>query len=163
FSLFNQLLLRPLAVAEPSRLVNLSAPGPKPGSTNCNQAGGCETVFSYPMFRDLERVQTPFTAIAAHLSFGANLAARGQTESGQGLLVSGQYFTVLGLTPALGRLIGPGDDPSPGESHVVVLSYRYWQRRFGADPAIIGQPLIVNGQTMTIAGVAPAGFEGTTI
>src|SRR5918911_1043450 len=92
FSLFNQLLLKPLDVPEASRLVNLEAPGPKPGSTSCNQAGSCEAVFSYPMFRDLERVQTPFTAVAAHVSFGANVAARGQTENTDGLLVSGRYF-----------------------------------------------------------------------
>ena len=61
FSLFNQLLLRPLPVPEANRLVNLAAPGPKPGSTSCSQAGDCDTVFSYAMFRDLERIQTPFT------------------------------------------------------------------------------------------------------
>src|SRR5229473_1822458 len=78
FSLFNQLLLRPLAVPQPDQLVNLAAPGPKPGSQSCSQAGDCDTVFSYAMFRDLERAQTtPFTGIAAHVSFGANLAARG--------------------------------------------------------------------------------------
>src|SRR5256885_13981751 len=74
FSLFDQVLLKPLDVPEPARLVNLSAPGPKPGSPSCSQAGRCDTVFSYAMFRDLERVQTPFTGIAAHVSFGANLA-----------------------------------------------------------------------------------------
>src|SRR5215813_12520355 len=95
FSLFSQLLLKPLNVPDPSSLVNLSAPGPKPGSTSCSQAGSCDTVFSYPMFRDLERVQTPFTGIAAHVTFGANIAARGQTESAEGLLVSGSYFPVL--------------------------------------------------------------------
>jgi len=163
FSLFNQLLLKPLPVPEPARLVNLSAPGPKPGSQNCSQAGDCETVFSYLMFRDLEKVQTPFTGIAAHLSFGANLSARGQTQDAEGMLVSGSYFRVLGLNPAVGRLITPDDDRAPGESHVVVLGYTYWQTRFGGDPAVVGQPLIVNGQTMTIVGVAPKGFDGTTI
>ena len=92
FSLFNQILLKPLPVLEPVRLVNLAAPGPKPGSTSCSQAGDCDTVFSYPMFRDLEKIQTPFTGIAAHLPFGANLAARGPTENAEGLLVSGSYF-----------------------------------------------------------------------
>src|SRR6185436_2115646 len=86
FSLFNQWLLRPLPVADPTRLVTLAAPGPKPGSQSCGQAGDCDTVFSYAMFRDLERVQTPFTGIAAHVTFGANLASRGQTENGDGLL-----------------------------------------------------------------------------
>ena len=163
FSLFNQLLLKPLDVPQPTRLVNLSAPGPKPGATSCNQAGPCDAVFSYPMFRDLERVQTPFTGIAAHVSFGANLAARGQTENGEGLLVSGSYFPVLGLQPAIGRLLGPDDDKAPGESHVVVLSHAYWLRRFGGDPGVLNQPLVVNGQSMTIVGVGPRGFDSTTL
>jgi predicted permease len=163
FSLFNQLLMKPLPVPEPLQLVNLSAPGPKPGSQNCSQAGDCETVFSYLMFRDLEKIQTPFTGIAAHLSFGANLSARGQTQDGEGMLVSGSYFPVLGLSPVIGRLLTLDDDRAPGESHVVVLGYTYWQTRFGADPAVLGQPLIVNGQTMTIVGVAPKGFDGTTL
>ena len=89
FSLFNQILLKPLPVPEPARLVNLAAPGPKPGSQNCGQAGDCETVFSYLMFRDLEKVQTPFAGIAAHQTFGANLSAHGQTQNGDGMLVSG--------------------------------------------------------------------------
>jgi predicted permease len=163
FSLFNQILLRPLPVPEPSRLVNLGAPGPKPGSNSCSQAGSCDQVFSYPMFRDLERVQTPFTGIAAHVEFGANVAARGQTESVQGMLVSGSYFFVLGVKPAIGRVLGPQDDPAPGESHVVVLSYGYWQRRFGLDPGVLGQPIVVNGQAMTVVGVAERGFDGTTL
>src|SRR6185503_6134347 len=163
FSLFNQVLLRPLQVADPARLVNLAAPGPKPGSTSCGDAGDCDTVFSYPMFRDLERVQTPFTGIAAHVSFGANFAARGQTENGEGLLVSGSYFPVLGVKPAIGRLLDRDDDRAPGEPHVVVLSHAYWLRRFAQDPNVLNQPLIVNGQTMTIVGVAPKGFDGTTL
>jgi predicted permease len=163
FSLFNQILLRPLAVPEPGRLVNIGAPGPKPGSNSCGQQGDCQWVFSFPMFRDLERVQTPFTAIAAHVSFGANLAARDQTENTEGLLVSGSYFPVLGIKPVIGRLLGSEDDRVPGESHVVVLTYGYWQRRFGLDPSILGQPIVVNGQTMTVVGVAERGFDGTTL
>src|SRR5262245_4699802 len=163
FSLFNQILLEPVDVPEPARLVNLSAPGPKPGSQSCNQAGPCEAVFSFPMLRDLERVQTPFTAIGAHVSFGANLAAGGQTENGEGLLVSGGYFPVLGVQPAIGRLLGPDDDKTPGEAHVIVLSHAYWLRRFGGDPGVLNQPITVNGQVMTIVGVAPRGFDGTTL
>ncbi|OLC40519.1 MAG: hypothetical protein AUH43_26195, partial [Acidobacteria bacterium 13_1_40CM_65_14] len=139
------------------------SPGPKPGSTSCNQAGDCDSVFSFPMVRDLERVQTPFTGVAAHVLFGANIAARGQTHNGDGMLVSGSYFPVLALTPALGRLLGPDDDRTPGESHVVVLSHAYWQTRFGSDPNVVNQTIIVNGQTMAIVGVAPRGFNGTTL
>jgi predicted permease len=163
FSLFEQMLLRAMPVQEPDRLVNLSAPGPKPGSQSCNQAGDCDEVFSYPMFRDLERVQTVFTGIAAHRLFSANLAARGETQSGDGLLVSGSYFPVLGIRAALGRMLGPDDDRVIGESHVVVLSHGYWQTRFGQDPGVLNQSLVVNGQEMTIVGVAPRGFDGTTL
>jgi predicted permease len=163
FSMFNQMLLRPLPVAEPSRLVNLSAPGPKPGSQSCNQAGNCSEVFSYPMFRDLEKVQTVFTSVAAHRLFGANLAYQGQTMNGNGVMVSGSYFPVLGIQPAVGRLLGPQDDQKVGESLVAVLSHSYWTARFDQNPSVVGQTLIVNGQHLTIVGVAPAGFEGTTL
>jgi predicted permease len=163
FSLFNQMLLRPLPVVQPGRLVNLAAPGPKPGSNSCNQAGRCEEVFSYPMFRDLERVQNVFTTIAAHRIFGANLAYRNQTISGEGVLVSGSYFPVLGIQPAVGRLLDPRDDQKVGESLVAVLSHGYWLSRFDGNPAVVNETLIVNGQHLTIVGVAPAGFEGTTL
>ena len=163
FSLFHEFVLRSLPVQEPSRLVNLSAPGPKPGSQSCNQAGDCDVVFSYPMFRDLERVQTTFTGIAAHRLFGANLAYRGQTLSGEGVFVSGSYFPVLGMQPALGRLLDPNDDRSVGESPVAVLSHAWWQSRFGADPNVLNDTIIVNGQSLTIVGVAPRDFTGTTL
>ncbi len=163
FSMFNQMLLRPLPVPQPERLVNLRAPGPKPGSQSCSQAGDCDAVFSYAMFRDLEREQSVFTTIAAHRSFGANLASSGQTMNGEGLLVSGSYFPVLEIKPAIGRLLGPDDDRAVDESHVVVLSHSYWRTRFASDPAVLNKTMIVNGQTMTIVGVAPRGFEGTTL
>ena len=163
FSLFNQMLLRPLPVVQPGRLVNLAAPGPKPGSNSCNQAGQCEEVFSYPMFRDLERVQNVFTTIAAHRIFGANLSYRNQTISGEGVLVSGSYFPVLGIQPAVGRLLDPRDDQKVGESLVAVLSHGYWLSHFDGNPAVVNETLIVNGQHLTIVGVAPAGFEGTTL
>src|SRR5438270_7973890 len=73
FSLFDQILLRPLPVPEPDRLVNLAAPGLKRGSQPCGQAGGCDVVLSYPMFRDLERAQCVFTGLAAQLAFGVKL------------------------------------------------------------------------------------------
>ncbi len=163
YSLFRQVLLQPLPVARPGELVNLTAPGPKPGSQSCSEAGDCDHVFSYPMFRDLERAQTVFTGIAAHRAFRANLAFRAETLSSEGMLVSGSYFPVLGLQPALGRLIGPGDDAAPGEAHVAVLAWDYWRTRFDQDPRIVGEPLIVNGQALTIVGIAPPGFSGTTL
>jgi MacB-like periplasmic core domain len=163
FSLFDLVLLRPLPVSEPERLVNFGAPGPKQGSNSCGSAGGCDQIFSFPMFRDLERIQTVFTGIAAHLTFGANLSFEGQTLNGEGVLVSGSYFPVLGIQASLGRLLGPADDRFLGESPVVVLSHSYWQTRFGANPAVIDKTMIVNGVTMTIVGVGPRDFNGTTL
>ncbi len=163
FSLFDQMLLRALPVQEPERLVNLGAPGPKQGSTSCNDAGDCEQVFSYPMFRDLEQQQTTFSGVAAHRLFGANLAFKGQTVSGSGMLVSGSYFPTLGVRPALGRLLDDGDDPAIGEAPVVVLSHGYWQTRFGGSHEVLNESLIVNGQSLRIVGVAPGGFNGTTL
>ena len=152
FSVYDAILVRPLPVPEPERLVNLGAPGPKWGSTSCNLAGDCDEVFSYPMFRDLEAAQTVFTGVAGHTVFEANLAYEGRALASAGLLVSSSYFQVLGLEPAVGRLIGPQDEPQD-----------YWQSAFGADPAVVGRTLVVNGQTLRILGVAPEGFRGTTI
>lgn len=163
FSLFNEILLQPLPVTEPTRLVNLGAPGPKPGSQNCGQAGDCDEVFSYPMFKDLERQQTSFTGIAAHVGFGANLAVKNEPSTGSGVFVSGSYFPVLGVRPEVGRLLGPSDDEVIGANFVAVLSYEFWQERFGGDRNAVGQTMVVNGRTMSIVGVTPRGFRGTTL
>lgn len=163
FSMFNQILLKPLPVAAPDELVNLSNPGPKPGSQSCNQAGDCDVVFSYPMFRDLEKEARAFSGLAAHRLFGANLAYQGQTQNGEGLLVSGSYFQTLGLAPAVGRLLAAGDDRTPGESPVAVLAHDYWLTRFGGQESVINTTMVINGHTFTIVGVAPAGFGGTTL
>jgi len=163
YSLFNQMLLRPLPVRDAQRLVNLGAPGPKPGSTSCNQAGDCEEVFSYQMFRDLERAQTVLTGLAAHVTFGANIAFRNQTLSGEGIYVSGSYFPTLGLQAARGRLISPSEDQNIGGHPVAVLDHRFWETQLGSDPAVIDQPIVVNGQSLTIIGIAPKGFLGTTL
>ena len=163
FSLFNEFILRSLPVSDPGGLVNFVAPGPKAGATSCNNQGGCDEIFSYPMFRDLERQQTAFTGIAAHRVFNTNLAYKGQTLNGLGMKVSGSYFQILGIRPALGRLIEPEDDRTIGKEAVVVLSHDYWQSRFDGSPAVLNETLIVNGQPLTIVGVASRGFHGTSV
>ncbi len=163
FSLFEEMLLRPLPVSDPGRLVNLAAPGPKPGSQSCNMAGDCDAVFSYLMFRDLEEAQTSLTGIAAHVQFGANLAYSGQTENGGGMLVSGSYFPVLGIQAAAGRLIGTSDDTTIGGHFLAVLSYDYWETHLGSDPDVVNGTIVINGQPMTVIGVAAEGFKGTTL
>jgi hypothetical protein len=108
------MLLAALPVREAPRLVNLSASGPNPGSQWCTRAGDCDVVFSYPMFRDLEKAQTPFTGVAAHWVNNVNVAYGDHTNNTQAAFVSGQYFPVLGVTPELGRLLGPSDDQESG-------------------------------------------------
>jgi predicted permease len=163
FSMIHSVLLRPLPVEAARDLVNLEAPGPKPGSQSCGMAGGCDVVFSYPMFRDLERNPGPFSGIAGHSETDANLAYKGQASSADISLVSGSYFPVLGLRPAIGRLLTPDDDRVIGANFVTVLGYGYWQNRLGGDPAVLGSSITINGQPFTIIGVAPQGFDGTTV
>jgi predicted permease len=163
FSLFQHVLFRTLSVHEPEQLVNLSAPGLKPGPKSCGGVmGECDDAFSYPMFRDLERAQTVFTGVAAHRDFEVNLGFRGRTEIGTGLFVSGDYFQVLRLRPAIGRLLNPSDDRSVGGSDVVVVSHDYWQKQYGGRADILDDAIFVNGTAMTVVGVAPPGFAGTT-
>ncbi|HOX20463.1 MAG TPA: ABC transporter permease, partial [Gemmatimonadales bacterium] len=163
FSLIDQMLLKRLPVPAPAELVNFKAPGPNPGSQSCSNIGDCREVFSYPMFLDLQREQTVFTDIALHVGFGANISAQGRTMSADGLMVSGSYFPVLGIAPSLGRLIGPDDAKVKGDGRVAVLAYEYWRGALGADPAVVGKNIIVNGQSLEIIGVAPRGFQGTTL
>jgi predicted permease len=165
FSIFEQVLMRPLPVQEPDRLVNLAAPKPRLVGTSCylGFAGGIDEVFSYPLFRDLEKIQTAFTDIAAHSQFNANLAAREMVLAGKGLFVSGGYFPILGIRPALGRLLNPQDDHVIGEVPVVVLSHAFWKTHFSQDPSVLNKTMVINGQVMTIVGVTQYGFEGTTL
>ncbi|GLC26870.1 ABC transporter permease [Roseisolibacter agri] len=164
YSVFEELLLQPLPVHAPEQLVNLSAPGPKPGNDQCNQSGACEDVFSFPTFRALQQAtQSGLSGVAAHRLFLASVAVDGRAAQGDGVFVSGSYFSVLGLTPALGRLLGPADDVAPGAHAVAVVSHDYWTSQLGGDPTVIGKRLLVNGKPLTLVGVAPRGFQGTTL
>ena len=163
FSMFDQLLRRPLPVPASSQLVNLAAPGPKPGSQSCSSSGNCDVVFSYPMYRDLEKAQTSLAGIAAHRIFGASLSVRGEPMTATGIMVSGSYFPVLGLQAAAGRLLTPDDDKVIGANFVAVLGYTFWENKFGKDPAAVGQSILVNGKSYQIVGVAPPTFTGTTV
>ena len=137
----------------------------KPGTLICSPAGFCDisSAFSYPMFRDLEARQSSFTGIAAQFGFRASIARESEALAGRGMLVSGSYFGVLAIQPAVGRLIGPVDEPNVGESAVAVLSYDFWRNEFGGAPDIVGRSLTVNGQLLTVIGVTPEGFFGTTL
>jgi predicted permease len=164
YSIFHRMLRQDLEVHEPERLVNLAVPGPKSGSQSCGQAGSCEVVFSYPMFRDIEKARPrSLTAIVGHREFGANVSHARRSFASQGLLISGSYFSTLGVQPGLGRLLGPADDVTPGAHSVVVLGHEFWETRLGADSSVVGSTLMVNGKPQTIVGVVSRDFESTTL
>ncbi|MEN6426941.1 MAG: ABC transporter permease [Phycisphaerales bacterium] len=155
FSLLDLVLFRPLPVAHPQQLAAVQMTGPYWG--NCRGA----STFSYPMYRHLENENEVCDGIVASFATEANLAHAGATEQATILLVSGNYFRVLGLGLTLGRPILPEDDRTPGAGPVLVLSYDFWRRRFGGDERILNQTISVNQQPFTVIGVAPRGFRGT--
>jgi len=158
FALVDRVMLRPLPVARPGELVLLRSPGPRQGNTWDD--GDEAASFSYPMYRDLAERATVFSGLIGEFPFTASVAARAETETAAGELVTGNYFPVLGVRPASGRLFAPSDDRTPGGHPLAVLSHGYWKRRFGADPAVVGQTIRVNGQALTVVGVSGAGYEG---
>src|SRR5271157_3371154 len=163
FSLFHQILLNPLPVDRPQELVSVTAPADfKGGRNSTNDSGGMEFIFSYPMFRELEKRPQGMSGIAAFRSLGANLSFRKQTISGSMLAVSGGYFPTLGVRPLMGRMLSPQDDAGAGNA-VAVLSYGYWTDRLGGETSVLNQPLRVNGQMFTVVGVTPRNFTGTTL
>lgn len=163
FSLYEQVMLRALPVQGAAQLVNLNAPGPKPGSTSNNDAGSREAILSLPMLRDLAAQPAPLQGIAGHRALPVGLSFAADSLPGQGMLVTGNYFDLLSQRPQLGRLIGEQDDAGAGDARIVVLSDRYWRRQLGADPAVLGKTLRVSGQPLEIVGVAAPGFSGTTL
>jgi predicted permease len=155
FSLMDQVLLRMLPVREPQALVLLDGPGPFSGRTMNNMT------FSVPMFRGFEAgSRAVMTGMFARFDASATLSSGKQSERVAAELVSGDYFNVLGVGSVLGRTLGPDDDRTPHGHPVVVLSYGYWQRRYGGQPGILNQEIRVNDHPMTIVGVAARGFSG---
>src|SRR6266508_2147529 len=162
FSLTDQILLRRLPVERPEELVVLRSPGPRTGRVWSD--GDSAASFSYPMYKALrDRGGDVFSGLLARFAIPLSVAGVGQTERADGELVSGNYFEVLGVRPALGRVFNQEDDRTPGAHPVVVLSYAYWTRRFGADPAILNKALTVNGTLMTVIGVSREGFRGVQV
>ena len=157
FTVLDQVLLRALPVQKPEELVMLDGPGTFAGRTMNDHS------FSYPMYRDLRDRNQVFSGLLARFATSVTLTCKGEAQRAESEVVSGNYFDVLGVRPALGRLFTPDDDRVPGGHPVVVLSHGFWTRRFAADPAILNQPVTVNGLPMTVVGVAPRGFVGTDV
>src|SRR5262245_8477797 len=151
FSVVDRLLVRSLPVEEPERLVAFNK-GTPPDLFD---------KFTYPDFADYRDLNTVFEGLVCYAETALNLSERGQTERVNGLLVSGNYFSALRVTPALGRGFLLEEELAPDARPVAVLSYGLWQRRFGADPALVGREIILNGRGHTVVGIAPAEFTGT--
>lgn len=163
FSLMYQVLMRSLPVKSPEQLVMVHSPEDfKSGRSSSDDSGGRGSIFSYPIFRELERSPNGLSNIAAFRQLGANLAYRGKTLNGTVAVVSGGYFPGLGVDPLFGRALSREDDRNAGNP-VATLSYGYWQDRLGGDRGVLNQPIRVNGQIFTVVGVLPKGFTGVTL
>ena len=154
FSLVNTVLLRPLPVKEPSQLIEVY------GSLN---NGADFTLQSYVNYKDYRDRNDVFSGLFVYRIVVSSLSHNGSNERVWGYLASGNYFDVLGVKPILGRSFLPEEDQTPGSRPVVVLSYTCWQKRFAADPAIVGRTILLNNHTFTVIGVAPKGFIGTEV
>lgn len=157
FTLMDQVLLRLLPVHKPEQLVLLNGNGGNIGHSRGPNA------FSYAMYQDLRDKNSVFSGVLARYSSPVTLTYKGVTERANCELVSGNYFDVLGVRARLGRTISPEDDRTPGSHPLVMISFNYWQRRFGGSHELLNEKLIINGHPMTVIGVAAAGFGGTEI
>jgi predicted permease len=154
FTLFDQVLLRLLPLKNPQELVQIQWRGER----NAASIGG--TTVSYPFYRDIRDRNRVFSGVMCRFPLDLSVARRGQTERVAGELVSGNYFQVLGVSAALGRVFTPDDDRIPDGHPLAVVSYDYWTERFGADPNILGQTILVNNFPLTVIGVSAKGFDG---
>jgi predicted permease len=155
FSLVDQVLLRPLPVTEPERLVLLDWRG----NALANQWGS-RNLMSYPFCRDLADQGEFFDGVFCRYPTNVFFSTGQQHEPVRAEIVSGSYFQVLGVRPTLGRLIDPSDDRQPGSHPVVVLSHDYWRNQLGGAQDVVGRNVMVNNNPMTVIGIAAAGFRG---
>ena len=158
FTLIDAVLLRSLPVRDPQQLVVLARNPDDPSMS-----------FNYPDYRYIRDHSRSYAGViatnggGAALAFGVPAEGGGRAEIAAAAMVSGNYFDVLGVTPAAGRLFTPDDNQVEGASPYVILSYDFWQRRFGRDPRVIGRPVTLNGSPFNIIGVVRQGFTGTSV
>ncbi|HUY95057.1 MAG TPA: ABC transporter permease [Terracidiphilus sp.] len=158
FTFLDQVLLRMLPVEKPQQLVRFDWHGAFSGSMS-SFGGDHGNFFSYPMYKDLRDQNQVFSGMLAADRGYVGVTWHNQAESEDAEIVSGNYFQLLGLHPAAGRLFTQQDDTQEGANPVVVLSYNYWKTRFGADQSVIGQNVLINGHPFQIVGVAPINFN----
>jgi predicted permease len=155
FTLIDQVLLRKLPVTNPDELVMLYQQGSHMGSNMGSR------MHSYPIYQDYQKRAEPLSEVLCRRLVAASVSIDNRTERLQAELVSGNFFSMLGVKPALGRVFHSQEDDQNYQGHpVVVLSHDYWVSRFARDPSVIGKKILVNDSPMTIVGVSAAGFAG---
>jgi predicted permease len=163
FSLINALLLRQLPVQEPERLVAVGDPS-RVGSLSTGNVRS--DLMSVPMYEEIRDQNHVFSSVFASGRVGrlsAGIEPSGEPESARGRLVSGNYFSVLGVRAVRGRTFTAQEDGAPGSAPIVVISHAYWKRRFAQDPQVIGRRITLNNHPFTIIGVVPPGFFGDIV
>jgi putative ABC transport system permease protein len=153
FSLVNLILFRPLPVADPGKVVSVSAVG----------KDGEMAAFSYPNYLDFRDRNEVLSGLLVSRFTYMSLSRNGDNERVWGNLVSGNYFDVLGVKPALGRTFLPEEDKTRLSHPVAVISHTFWQTRFGGDPSVVSSDVLINGRKFKVIGVTPAGFNGTEV
>jgi putative ABC transport system permease protein len=151
FSVFNGMLWRPLSAKHPEQLVRVAIKAPD--------------VFvpmplSYPDFQDYAKLNSVFAGLAGYMQLPVNVGAQGRPERAWAEVVTGNYFRVLGIDPIQGRTFAPDEGWAPNKDPLLIISYKYWQKRFGGDPNIVGEAVEVNRHSFTIIGVLPATYRG---
>lgn len=154
FTLINAIMLRSLPVKNPEQLVFFS---------RSNIEGKDWPSFPYPFYREVRDRNTVLDGVICQSGMAPSLSVNGSSERVNGELVSGNFYDVLGIRPYIGRLFTTDDDRLPGAHPVVVLSYGFWKRRFGSDPAVVGRNIRLNTTDMTIIGVSAPGFESLNL
>src|SRR5262249_20976175 len=147
YGLMDQVLLRPLPVQRPDRLVVLDTPGPWSGHSQSEYNN--LTPMAQPMYDGLRDQATVFSGVLAQWQTDVHLRVGERTENVDASLVSGTFFPVLGLRPELGRLFGPEDDRTPGGHPIVVIADRFFRDRMGGDASVLGRTVEINGHPMT--------------
>ncbi|MGA8151836.1 MAG: ABC transporter permease [Terriglobales bacterium] len=162
FTLLDQVFLRRLPVRQPEQLVQLQYSGSDEGRRD-SYGGEPGDYFSYPMYRDLRDQDRVFAGVIATDSTEVGVQWHNQPDLANTELVSGNYFKVLGVQPALGRLFVQSDDLVQNTDPVVVVSFSYWQRKFGSDPGLVNQTILVNGHPFSVIGVTPPQFHSIVV
>src|SRR5262245_17584942 len=157
FTLINAVLLNPLPVEDPSQLVSVFTTDER------NQGGQLGFLQLSPLnYADLRDKNETLSGMTAHQGIALNVAVNGgEPQQVFGEIVTGNYFSLLGAKPIIGRTFTPDEDRNPGERLVAVLGYGEWQTRFGGDPSVVSKTMTINGQSFAILGVMPKGFKGT--